>query len=102
MSRLAERLKKLLAMWDMSQEELSARSGVSQSQISRYVRDQADISGEHLIMIARVFSVPTDYLLGITESDPSKLAPKERQALSKWRSGDRIGAIRVIAEDETG
>ncbi len=101
MPKLKDRLAFLTEKFDLTQEELSLRTGISQSQISRYLNDKGDISGEHLLRLSTFFGVSTDYLLGKSDDDPADdLAPKERLALNAWRSGHRLDAVKTIINDE--
>jgi len=61
-----QRLKEELEKQQISQIELSNKSGVSTGAISKYASGKALINVEYLPKIARVLKVPTDYLLGIS------------------------------------
>lgn len=62
---LNERIKKLRTLCGMSQVEMAAKLGISKQSVSNWENDNIQPSIEMLLKIARLFSVSTDYLLGI-------------------------------------
>ncbi len=67
MSKLAERIKYLRTTNNLTILELSEKTGISKSAISRWENDLADIKGENLITIAKFFDVTIDFILGVTD-----------------------------------
>ena len=65
---LRNRIKDLLKLKGMTQAELAQRIGGSGSSLSRFLSNKTDKLGDdHLLHIARVFNVSTDFLLGETD-----------------------------------
>ena len=63
---IRERMQELMKEHKITQAELATRIGSSESTISRFVSGKTDkINSEHLIRIAKVFNVSTDFLLGV-------------------------------------
>ena len=60
-----ERLKSIRESHSMNQIKLAQRLGVSKQSVSNWENDNIQPSIEMLIKIARLFSVSTDYLLGL-------------------------------------
>lgn len=56
----------LMNEFDMDQKELANKTGLTQATISRYTLGKAIPTGENLGIIADVFDVSVDYLLGRT------------------------------------
>lgn len=52
---------------DMSQNEVADYLGIAQTVYSRYERGFQTIPVEHLIKLADLYNVSTDYLLGRTD-----------------------------------
>jgi transcriptional regulator with XRE-family HTH domain len=89
-----------------SQRELEAMSGVSQAAISRYEKYEADIGGDSIVKLCKVFNCSADYLLGMTDDprpyrDIAELSEAERRLLSAWHAGDLKSVLRVLAEEES-
>jgi transcriptional regulator with XRE-family HTH domain len=68
------RLKALRTDCGLSQEQLAIRLGITKGMISSYETSMRMPSYAILIKIARVFSVSTDYLLGLDDVDAVNLA----------------------------
>ena len=87
---LNQRLRALRQGRNISQVELARRLGVTKQGVSNWENDNIQPSIEMLVKLARVFSVSTDYLLGIDNGEyleVSGLKPEE------------IAHIRQIVED---
>ena len=87
---LNQRLRALRQGRNISQVELARRLGVTKQSVSNWENDNIQPSIEMLVKLARVFSVSTDYLLGIDNGEyleVSGLKPEE------------IAHIRQIVED---
>lgn len=65
-----DRLRKMRAASELSQEELAARLGIAQTQYSRYERNEADPSLPLLKLMCQELRVTADYLIGL-KSDPT-------------------------------
>lgn len=52
---------------DMKQAEVADYLGIAQTVYSRYERGFQTIPVEHLIKLAKLYNVSTDYLLGLTK-----------------------------------
>lgn len=65
---IRERLQDLMKEYKVTQSELAARIGSTDSALSRFISGKTDkISEEHIIHMAKAFSVSTDFLLGVTD-----------------------------------
>lgn len=64
MRAFAIRLKELRVEKQLSQTQLAAALGVSQSMIARWENDECEPTGTNIVSIANYFNVTTDYLLG--------------------------------------
>ena len=64
---MANNIKILRTMHNMSQERLSKKLNVSQGTLSSWERGEHDIDNESLKALASLFNVSTDYVLGISE-----------------------------------
>lgn len=62
---LNEQIKKLRILNGMSQVDLAARLGISKQSVSNWENDNIQPSIDMLLKLARLFSVSTDYLLGL-------------------------------------
>lgn len=101
--RIRERRKQL----GLSQEELAAQVGIDQKQISNYESSKGNPTADSLIELVRVLGVSTDWILGLTDdpTPPFRLHEqsytwKEKKAIAAWRHGDKLEAIKMIANDE--
>jgi transcriptional regulator with XRE-family HTH domain len=101
-----ERLRHIREALDYTQEQLAEMLGVGVLQIYRYESGKNTPSGEIVAKIAQILGVSTDYLLGLTDDPiPSsmqgvQLNTKERAILAALRRGERMEAIKIIANDE--
>ena len=63
--KIRDRIQDLMKANKVTQAELAARIGCSESMLSRFISGKTDKLGdENIIRIARVFNVSTDFLLG--------------------------------------
>ena len=103
---IGARLKAARAKAQHTQASLAEIMGTDARQIWRWENGENEPSGEIVARLASTLEVSSDYLLGLTDDsvprtvDAGKLTAKERAALSAWRRGQRLEAIKVIVEDE--
>ena len=64
MSKLSNRLKDLLASYDLSQRQLAKEIGVSNVTINRIVHGQGNVMLYVLVKLADYFHVSIDWLVG--------------------------------------
>ena len=70
---IRERLQDLMKERKISQTELAAKIGCTDSTLSRFLTAKTDkLSDENIIRIARDFNVSTDFLLGVTNTPDRK------------------------------
>ncbi len=62
------RLKDLREDHDLKQSEIAEFLGIQQTVYSRYERGFQNIPLEHLIKLAQMYKVSTDYILGLTDN----------------------------------
>ena len=68
MRRLYQRLRDLREDLDLSQTQMAALLGVSQTTYSRYERGAYDVPTDILIKLAKIHKTSVDYLLGLTDN----------------------------------
>jgi len=98
-----ERIREMRERRGISQDELSARTGISKKDISRYENDKSMPGADYLGAIAKALNVSSDYLLGfideplrpLTERD---LSPDELKLLDKYRNGEFVQMIKILAD----
>lgn len=98
------RIKEIREARGWTQEFLAETINVPVLQINRYENGKTQPNADMVRRLARGLMCSADFLLGLT-NDPlpqeqSDLNLKERMVVTAWRRGDRIKAIRVIADDE--
>lgn len=57
---------------DMSQKEVADYLHISQQCYSKIETGKMDITGERLILLAKLYKVSADYLLGLTKTPNAK------------------------------
>ncbi|MBQ2932526.1 MAG: helix-turn-helix transcriptional regulator [Clostridia bacterium] len=62
------RLKDLREDHDLKQAQVAELLGIQQTVYSRYERGFQNIPLEHLIKLAEIYKVSTDYILGLTDN----------------------------------
>ncbi len=65
--KFAEKLKELRTDAKLSMKGLSQATGLSTTAICQWENNTTDISSDNLIVLAKFFSVTTDYLLGLED-----------------------------------
>lgn len=94
-STFAKRLRALLDIRRMSQVELSRRSGVSESSISRYLKGAWEAKQDAVFAIARAADVSEAWLMGYdVQMEPEISLPSNVEVL---REMDQIPLIGTIA-----
>ena len=86
----AERMKQRREQVDMSQERLGQLIGTRREKIAAWESGREDIPATDLALVARALSVPSDWLLGLSEDirarDAKKLDSLEILAIKILRS----------------
>lgn len=101
-----DRIRKLREELHWTQDMLAERIEIPVLAINRYENNKTAPNVEKIALIAGALGCSVDYLLGLTDDPTPKrlemieLNAKERIALSAWRRGDRIKAVKVILDDE--
>jgi transcriptional regulator with XRE-family HTH domain len=96
------RLKMARERAGFNQTELGRLIGVEQQQINRWESGKNMPNIDAVSALARTLNVSTDFLLGLSETltghleYDDELKPAERRALTYWRRGDIVGAIKAI------
>lgn len=62
-----ERLKELRKANDLSQMDLSLKTGISQSAIAKWELDKTEPTASALVTLAQFFGESVDYLLGLDD-----------------------------------
>lgn len=81
---LYEKIKELRMQIGISQSELAKRLGVTKSAVNSWEAGTNSPSLEYIIKMSQIFSVSTDYLLGVNERltvDITDLDEYQRQAV---------------------
>ncbi len=63
----SKRLKELRAAANLSQMDLSIKTGISQSAIAKWELEKTEPTASAIITLARFFNESTDYLLGLID-----------------------------------
>lgn len=101
----ADRLKTIRVRNGYTQETLAEEIGTDKKQVSRWEGGVFTPNTETLIKIAQVLNVSADYLLGLSD-DPmpqlriDNMTEEERRVVAAMRRGEKLEAIRVIANDD--
>lgn len=80
---IGERLAELRKLNGETQEDLAKAFHVSVPTVRTWERDKASPSHEVLIALCKRYGTSADYLLGLTDIDPSDEARKQRQRLTE-------------------
>ena len=99
-----DRIKEVREQLGLTQDELAERVGAEVLQIWRWENNKNKPSADWIANLAEALSVSADYLLGLSdEPNPSNMAvlsSKERAAITAWRKGAKLEAVKVIIADE--
>jgi transcriptional regulator with XRE-family HTH domain len=84
----SDRCVELREQLKLTQDDIAGKIGVSKKQVSAWETGSAEPRTDSLIALARLFSVSTDYLLGVTD-DPnrggSEISAEDRRILAIFR-----------------
>ena len=83
--KFGERLLQIRIQSELRQKQLGETLGISENAIGMMERGNRGTTIEKLALLAEVFHVSTDYLLGITD-DPSRREDPPEEALILYRS----------------
>ena len=94
---LNQQIRSLRIARNMSQVELAHRLGISKQSVSNWENDNIQPSVEMLIKLAKIFSVSTDYLLGLETNDlinvsglPQNVVTHIRQLVEDFQRNSNI------------
>lgn len=94
---LNQQIRSLRIARNMSQVELAHRLGISKQSVSNWENDNIQPSVEMLIKLAKIFSVSTDYLLGLDTNDlinvsglPQNVVTHIRQLVEDFQRNSNI------------
>jgi transcriptional regulator with XRE-family HTH domain len=100
-----DRLKATRVKAGHTQESLAELLETDKRAISRWESGTFTPNTETLVRLAKILGVSADYLLGLSD-DPlphmriDNMTEDERRVVAAMRHGDKLEAIRVIANDE--
>lgn len=83
MTVLSERMGELMRRQKLTQKELAAKAGVTESAMSYYVNGERTPRSDILAKIAASLETSTDYLLGTTDNPYPDTASKDLQYLQR-------------------
>ncbi|MGQ3481756.1 helix-turn-helix domain-containing protein [Paenibacillus sp. TY11] len=83
MNTLGQRCRNLRLLHKWTQEELANKIGVTKQVVSNWERNIARPEINHLISLAEVFDVTTDYLLCIAELNGQVLEQEDLNLIGK-------------------
>ena len=91
---IGARLADLRDWNNQTQEELAKALNVATSTIRSWEHEKSSPNHEMLIAICRYYGTSADYLLGLTDIDPSDEARKQRQRLTEEEQNEMQAAQR--------
>ena len=68
-----KKIKELRQTSGLNQTELAKKLDSTQSKISKYEREELDLSTDLIVKICKTFNVSADYLLGLSDDQQPKL-----------------------------
>lgn len=83
MSVFSERVSGLMRRYRLTQKELAAKAGVTESAMSYYVKGERTPRSDVLTRVAKALNTTTDYLLGATSDSSPNLDRNELQYLQR-------------------
>ncbi|MEK5175130.1 helix-turn-helix domain-containing protein [Heyndrickxia sp. FSL W8-0496] len=105
MSTLGERLKKARERKGLSQTEVYRRTNINNKTLSRYEKGGSEPDSETLKILANIYDVSADYLLGIStnespiEKDNASTTPLDKIWLRADTSGLSKDEQDILKED---
>jgi len=100
-----DRLQQLMKKQGHNSASLAEAIGRSDRTIRYILSRDGNTSDDTVIAISQALSVSADYLLGLSD-DPTphlridNMSDDERKVVAAMRRGEKLEAIRVIANDE--
>lgn len=82
---LHQRIRLLRKARNMSQVELAKRQGVTKQSVSNWENDNIQPSIEMLVKLAAIFSVSTDYVLGLESGEYLDVSGLPREVIAHIR-----------------
>ena len=79
---IGERLAELRKLNGDTQERMAQKLNTSLGAVRTWEQDRNSPSNDMLVAICRLYGTSADYLLGLTDIDPSDEARKQRQKLT--------------------
>ena len=97
---IGERLAELRKINGDTQQGMANKLHATLSAVRCWEQEKSSPSHEMLIAICKLYGTSADYLLGLTDIDPSDEARKQRQAPDRRRT-ERDAPLRRISVVET-
>lgn len=99
-----DRLRSIRDRRGFTQDELSYRLSIGQSQLARYENGRAEPTPEVIARLASELDVTADYLLGLSESpagqlEENDLSETERRLLAAYRRGNWRALLSLLSDD---
>ena len=94
MDLIGERLAEIRKDYGDRQSDLAQKLSISLSTVRSWEQGKSSPPNEMLISICRLYSVSSDYLLGLTEADPTYVRTKFLEKLTH----DEIKLVKEYAE----
>lgn len=83
MSVFSERVSELMRRYKLTQKDLAAKAGVTESAMSYYVKGERTPRSDVLTRMAKALNTTTDYLLGATLDSSPNLDQNDLQYLQR-------------------
>ena len=104
MTKFIERVQELMTRDNISQKQLSELSHISEPSISRYLSGKTEPRMDIVVNIAKVFGVPSSYLLGETDSTNKEDVYEETYRIvarnkSKLDDNQKAAIIKALFEE---
>lgn len=100
-----DRLQQIMKKRGHNSASLAEAIGRAERTIRRILAEDGNTSDDTVLLIAQALEVSSDYLLGLSD-DPTphmrvdNLNDEERAVLAAIRRGERMEAIKIIAENQ--
>jgi transcriptional regulator with XRE-family HTH domain len=100
----SDRLKYLREQHGFTRQTLATALSLSEKQIWRYEAGRSDPTSAVVAKIAQILNVSTDFLLNLTDVpltslSENDLSPEEKEIVLALRRGDKLGAIKMILNE---